>query len=211
MQNAYASPGGYLDLAGFDIAGARAGNRTASRACWRRRARPGMPVIYFQNGWDPDYVEAGGPGSPNWHKSNALKTMRERPELEGKLLAKGAWDYALVDELTPQKGDIVIAKPRYSRLLQHRRSTACCARAASGTWSSPASPPTSAWRSTLRDGFSWNISAWCWRTPRTRPARPSCRRPPSTTSRSSSAGSPASPNFAARAAGQRQPHPQDEG
>ena len=47
-----------------------------------------MPVIFFQNGWDPDYVEAGGPGSPNWHKSNALKTMRNKPELQGKLLAK---------------------------------------------------------------------------------------------------------------------------
>ena len=73
-----------------------------------------MPVIFFQNGWDADYVEAGGPGSPNWHKSNALKTMRGRPELQGKLLAKGGWDYALVDALPPQPGDIVIAKPRYS-------------------------------------------------------------------------------------------------
>ena len=73
-----------------------------------------MQVVYFQNGWDKDYVEAGGPGSPNWCKSNALKTMRDRPELEGTLLAKGTWDYALVDELKPQPGDIVIPKPRYS-------------------------------------------------------------------------------------------------
>lgn len=53
-------------------------------------------------------------GSPNYHKSNALKTMRQRPELQGKLLAKGGWDYQLVDELTPQEGDIVLPKPRYS-------------------------------------------------------------------------------------------------
>ncbi|RZA20120.1 MAG: isochorismatase family protein, partial [Proteobacteria bacterium] len=64
--------------------------------------------------WDPDYVEAGGPGSPNWHKSNALKTMRKRPELQGQLLAKGGWDYALVDPLKPQPGDIVVPKTRYS-------------------------------------------------------------------------------------------------
>lgn len=74
-------------------------------------------MIYFQNGWDEDYVEAGGPGSPNWHKSNALKTMRARPELAGTLLAKGTWDYALVDELAPQPGDIVIPKSRYSGFL----------------------------------------------------------------------------------------------
>jgi ureidoacrylate peracid hydrolase len=73
-----------------------------------------MPVIFFQNGWDADYVEAGGPGSPNWHKSHALRTMRKRPELWGKLLAKGGWDYELVQALPPQPGDIVVAKPRYS-------------------------------------------------------------------------------------------------
>ncbi len=73
-----------------------------------------MQIVFFQNGWDPDYVEAGGPGSPNWHKSNALKTMRRRPELDGTLLARGGWDYELVDALKPQPGDIVIAKPRYS-------------------------------------------------------------------------------------------------
>ena len=40
--------------------------------------------------------------------------MRDRPDLVGSLLAKGTWDYALVDKLKPQKGDIVIPKPRYS-------------------------------------------------------------------------------------------------
>ena len=113
MQNAYASPGGYLDLAGFDISGAAAAIRQIAEAIAIARAA-GMPIVFFQNGWDPAYQEAGGPGSPNWHKSNALKTMRARPELEGKLLAKGGWDYALVDALQPQPGDIVISKPRYS-------------------------------------------------------------------------------------------------
>src|SRR5277367_6918329 len=113
MQNAYASPGGYLDLAGFDISGAAPAIEKIGQAAAAARAA-GMPVIFFQNGWDADYVEAGGPGSPNWHKSNALKTMRNKPELQGTLLAKGTWDYALVDELAPQPGDIVIPKTRYS-------------------------------------------------------------------------------------------------
>jgi ureidoacrylate peracid hydrolase len=113
MQNAYASPGGYLDLAGFDISGSRKViDNTVGVLEVARRA--GMTVIYFQNGWDPNYVEAGGPGSPNYHKSNALKTMRKRPELQGSLLAKGTWDYDLVDELKPQPGDIVLPKSRYS-------------------------------------------------------------------------------------------------
>ncbi|MEM6828532.1 MAG: isochorismatase family protein, partial [Pseudomonadota bacterium] len=113
MQNAYASPGGYVDLAGFDISGAagvigRIGETlTAARAA-------GLPIVFLQNGWDPEYVEAGTPKSPNWHKSNALKTMRNRPELRGKLLARGGWDYEMVDALKPQPGDICVAKPRYS-------------------------------------------------------------------------------------------------
>jgi ureidoacrylate peracid hydrolase len=113
MQNAYASPGGYLDLAGFDISGAAPATENIVRAIAAARAA-GMLVVFFQNGWDPEYQEAGGPGSPNWHKSNALKTMRARPELHGRLLTRGGWDYALVDSLKPQPGDIVLAKPRYS-------------------------------------------------------------------------------------------------
>lgn len=113
MQNAYASKGGYLDLAGFDISGAA--NVIANTKAVLETARAsGMTAIFFQNGWDEHYVEAGGPGSPNWHKSNALKTMRNRPELQGKLLARGGWDYELVDELKPQAGDIVLHKTRYS-------------------------------------------------------------------------------------------------
>ena len=113
MQNAYASQGGYLDLAGFDVSATRPVIDNINVAVAAARAA-GMLIIWFQNGWDDQYVEAGGPGSPNFHKSNALKTMRKNPELQGKLLAKGGWDYQLVDQLKPQPGDIVLPKPRYS-------------------------------------------------------------------------------------------------
>ena len=113
MQNAYASKGGYVDLAGFDISGA-AGTIGQIAKVLETGRQAGVLIVYLQNGWDPDYVEAGGPGSPNWHKSNALKTMRARPELQGQLLAKGGWDYELVGPLAPQPGDIVLPKTRYS-------------------------------------------------------------------------------------------------
>ncbi|MEM6159758.1 pyrimidine utilization protein B [Erwinia sp. P6884] len=113
MQNAYATPGGYLDLAGFDVSATRPVIENIKLAVETAR-EAGIQIVWFQNGWDDRYQEAGGPGSPNWHKSNALKTMRAQPELEGKLLAKGGWDYALVDELQPLPGDIVLPKPRYS-------------------------------------------------------------------------------------------------
>jgi ureidoacrylate peracid hydrolase len=113
MQNAYATEGGYLDLAGFDVSATKPVIAKIHQAVTAARAA-GVQIIWFQNGWDSDYVEAGDAGSPNFHKSNALKTMRKRPELQGSLLSKGGWDYALVDELVPQPGDIVLPKSRYS-------------------------------------------------------------------------------------------------
>lgn len=127
MQNAYASPGGYLDLAGFDISGAAAAIDQIAKVLDVARAAK-MPVIYFQNGWDADYVEAGGPGSPNFHKSNALKTMRARPELAGQLLARGGWDYELVDALKPQPGDIQLHKTRYSAFFNSQLDSVLRAR-----------------------------------------------------------------------------------
>lgn len=113
MQNAYASIGGYVDTAGFDISGVQGVIGNIVRAIAAARAA-GMLVVFLQNGWDADYVEAGGPASPNWHKSNALKTMRSRPELQGRFLAKGGWDYQLIDAIRAQPGDIVVPKTRYS-------------------------------------------------------------------------------------------------
>jgi ureidoacrylate peracid hydrolase len=40
--------------------------------------------------------------------------MRRRPELQGTLLAKGGWDYELVDALKPLPGEMVVPKIRYS-------------------------------------------------------------------------------------------------
>lgn len=113
MQNGYASKGGYFDQVGFDLSYID-GVTTKIQTSIDAAHRAGMPVVFFQNGWDSEYVEAGGPGSPNWHKSNALKYLREHPEVTSRFLARGDWDFDLIDALTPIEGDIVINKPRYS-------------------------------------------------------------------------------------------------
>ena len=136
-----------------------------------------MLIIWFQNGWDDQYVEAGGPGSPNFHKSNALKTMRKRPELQGKLLAKGGWDYQLVDELVPQAGDIVLPKPRYSGFFNTPLDSLLRCRGIRHLVFTGIATNVCV-ESTLRDGFSSNISAWCWKTRPIRPGRNSPRRRP---------------------------------
>ena len=113
MQNAFASPGGMLDLAGIDVRPARDAIANASLVCEAARAAH-IPVIYLTIGYPADLSTAGGLDSPNPQKELALRLMRERPELHGKLLTFGTWDFAVVDELVPQAGDVVIVKSRYS-------------------------------------------------------------------------------------------------
>jgi len=113
MQNAFASPGGLLDIAGVDVSGAPAVVRSVSGVLEAARAAA-LPVVYLQMGFKPDLSNSGGPESPNWHKELALRLMSCRPELRGKLLVEGTWDFAIVEELTPRPTDLVIVKTRYS-------------------------------------------------------------------------------------------------
>ena len=113
MQNGFASKRGMLDIAGVDISGAPRVVQTI-RGLRDAARRGGIPVIYLQMGFKPDLSDSGGPDSPNWHKELALRLMHSRPELKGSLLTEGTWDFAIVDELKPQPGDLVIHKTRYS-------------------------------------------------------------------------------------------------
>jgi len=113
MQNAFASKGGMLDLAGADLSDAPRVVRTIRSVLDAARAAA-MTVVHLQVGYKPDLSNAGGPRSPNYHKETAMRLMCARPELKGKLLTEGSWDFALVDELAPNPGEIVITKTRYS-------------------------------------------------------------------------------------------------
>jgi len=113
MQNAFASPGGLLDLAGVDIAGAAAVVRTIGAILTAARAAD-VPIVYLQTGYKPDLSNGGGPSSPNPRKETALCLMRARPELRGQLLVEGTWDFQIVDALAPQAQDLVVLKTRYS-------------------------------------------------------------------------------------------------
>jgi ureidoacrylate peracid hydrolase len=53
MQNAYATEGGYIDIAGFDVSGAPAAI-AKTKATLEAARTAGLTVIFFQNGWDKD-------------------------------------------------------------------------------------------------------------------------------------------------------------
>ena len=60
MQNAFASPGGMLDLAGIDIRPASDVIANARMVCDAARACS-VPVVYLTIGYPPDLSTAGGP------------------------------------------------------------------------------------------------------------------------------------------------------
>jgi ureidoacrylate peracid hydrolase len=113
MQNAFASKGGMLDIAGVDITGAP---RVVSviRSVVEAARTKSIPVVYLRMAYKSDLSDSGGPNSPNWHKELAMTLMCSRPDLKGKVLTEGTWDAEIVEELAPQPGDLVITKTRYS-------------------------------------------------------------------------------------------------
>jgi ureidoacrylate peracid hydrolase len=113
MQNAFASRKGMLDLAGADITGAPQVVGCVKEVLDTAR-QAGVPIVYLQMGYQPDLSDGGGPDSPNWYKELGIRMMNCQPELKGKLVTVGSWDFDIVDELQPQTGDLVIVKTRYS-------------------------------------------------------------------------------------------------
>ncbi len=113
MQNAFASKGGMLDIAGVDISGAPRVVQSIKTIVEAAR-HAGVLVVYVQMGYKPDLSNSGGPNSPNYHKELAMHIMHCRPELKGKLLTEGTWDFAIVEELKPEPADLVVLKTRYS-------------------------------------------------------------------------------------------------
>jgi ureidoacrylate peracid hydrolase len=112
MQNAFLAKGAYSDLLGYDIRPARAAIGPIGRISRRARER-GVKIIYLYIVHHPG-DDGGGPNSVHWFKEASMKLHRAHPEFADKLPFPNKWGAKIVNELTPQKGDIVIEKPRYS-------------------------------------------------------------------------------------------------
>ena len=113
MQNAFASKGGMLDIAGVDITDAPRVIRTI-RSVLEAARQNAVAAAYLRMAYKPDLSDSGGPNSPNFHKELAMTLMCSRPELKGKVLTEGTWDAEIVEDLAPQPADLVITKTRYS-------------------------------------------------------------------------------------------------
>lgn len=116
MQHDFASDGGMFERAGIDVAAIRgivpviAGIVAAAR-------RANVPICYLRMGFAPDCSDAGAPDGPTWTKHLPLgagATVIAPDGSSSRVLIRGTWNTAIVEDLAPLPGDIVIDKHRYS-------------------------------------------------------------------------------------------------
>jgi ureidoacrylate peracid hydrolase len=116
MQNDFSSRGGMFDRAGIDISMIQRVVAPTVRVCdWARRNR--MKVIFIKMEHRSDLSDAGGPDSPHWIKHQRMQlghTFSAPDGRFGRVLVQNTWNTDIVKELTPQEGDVIVSKHRYS-------------------------------------------------------------------------------------------------
>jgi ureidoacrylate peracid hydrolase len=116
MQNDFASPGGMFHRADIDVCGIQAIVAPIAALLDAARAA-GVMVAYLKMGFEPDLRDTGAPDSPTWlkHVPFGVGTSVRTPDgASGRILVRDTWNTAIVDELRPHDGDVVLYKNRYS-------------------------------------------------------------------------------------------------
>jgi ureidoacrylate peracid hydrolase len=113
MQNAFVKEGGLFHRWGMDIRANQSIIGPIRELTAAARAK-GLKIIYIAHRYSPDLREGGNPLSVNQMRSVSLKYYREYPEMKDKTIVRDTWGAAIIDELKPQEGDILVEKPRYS-------------------------------------------------------------------------------------------------
>jgi ureidoacrylate peracid hydrolase len=120
MQNDFGTEGGLFHRAGIDISMIRAVVAPIGRVLAVTR-QAGVKVIYLKMGFQPDLSDAGSPDSPNYARHvmfGAGTAVRAPNGVESRILIRDTWNTDIVPELTPEAGDIVLYKHRYSGFYQ---------------------------------------------------------------------------------------------
>ena len=113
MQNAFVKEGGMFHRWGIDISANQTVIKPIQQISTLAREK-GCKVIYIAHRYSPDLREGGNPISVNRMRSVPIKYYKEFPEMKDKTIIRDTWGAAIIDELKPLEGDILVEKPRYS-------------------------------------------------------------------------------------------------
>jgi len=116
MQNDFGSQGGIFDHAGVDISIIRRAIDPTRKVLAAAR-NAGIKIIYLKMGFRPDLSDLGAEDSPN--RTRHLRFGVGQPSVapdgrEGRFLIRDTWNTDIVAELTPEPGDLVLYKHRFS-------------------------------------------------------------------------------------------------
>jgi ureidoacrylate peracid hydrolase len=120
MQNDFGSEGGMFHRAGIDISAIKAIVPRIARMIEAARAA-GIPVVYLKQQHTADLADAGGKDAPHYIKHQRMQLGARFPSPDGstgRILVKDTWNTAIVPELAPLPGDVVVGKHRYSGFFQ---------------------------------------------------------------------------------------------
>jgi ureidoacrylate peracid hydrolase len=106
MQNAFGSKGGMFDKGGIDISGIQEAVRPTAAAVEAAR-RAGIKVVWIKMGFQADLSDLGAEDVPNGFLFLHLG-------VKDGVLARDEWGTDIVEELTPEDGEPVIYKTRFS-------------------------------------------------------------------------------------------------
>jgi ureidoacrylate peracid hydrolase len=106
MQNAFGSEGGIFDKAGIDITGIQHAVPPTAAAIEAGR-QAGIKVVWIKMGFQADLSDLGPEDSPNGRLLLACG-------VKDGVLTREQWGTDIVDELTPEEGEAVIYKTRFS-------------------------------------------------------------------------------------------------
>ncbi len=120
MQNDFGSEGGMFARAGIDISAIRAAVAPTTRVLDMAR-RVGMQVVYLKMAFSSDLSNVGGPEAPNrmLHLRLGVGEPITTPDgCESRILIADTWNTDILTELTPQPGDVVVVKHRFSGFFE---------------------------------------------------------------------------------------------
>jgi ureidoacrylate peracid hydrolase len=116
MENDFGAKGGMMDRGGINISMIQNIIRPTANVLSAAR-EAGVPVIYLKMGYHPDLSDLGAEGSPNrvGHlRAHVGDTIIAPNGVKSRILIRDNWGTDIVPELTPQTGDVVLYKTRFS-------------------------------------------------------------------------------------------------
>jgi ureidoacrylate peracid hydrolase len=120
MQNDFGSEGGMFARAGIDISAIQTAVAPTARVLDIAR-HTGMPVVYLKMAFASDLSNAGGPEAPNriLHLRMGVGESITAPDgRESRILIEDTWNTDILTELTPQPGDLIVVKHRFSGFFE---------------------------------------------------------------------------------------------